>query len=993
MQRVILSLAILAAMTSRATASDVREDAVGAALKQSMIWLASAPTGKQVYVAFRKTFDLEGPPSKASLDLFADSRYILHINGQYVERGPCRFDPIAPEYDTLDVCRFLRRGRNVVTVLVHHYTDGKTSGHGDFCGRIMRHAPGLTARLTLTDDQGARRTLITDPSWRATSKTRFGPSPFTWAGIPDNIDARLDDGDWTQADYNDAAWNPAAPVDGKQWGPLRARSIPLLREREMAPLTAVGLPASPATPPGWIWMKEKDYPAQKAPRWSAPEGVRYFRKIIDLPRGASDVTIHITADNEFDVFFNGKKVAENHEASFGAWATMRRVDLTPIVVAGRNTVAVRAVNKHYGDISDPAGLIVVMTWRDGNETRRLTTDGTWQAADNAPDGWERPDYDSATWPGALVLCPYGQGAWQTNISNFPGPASAVLSQKLETVLPLDLAAGQELVVDAGAADQAYSVLDVDAPAGTSFEVIYAQRFFDSGRQPSDFSAQRCLYTTRAGRQTYMSGDTFGFKYLALRVKNGTLKLHGLRIVSRRYPFDRVGRFTCNDSMLNRIWMNSVHTVMVCSEDAYVDCATRERVEWLGDGVIDCYPMTRIALAGPGSDGKPRYGDPRLLRNMLRHIAQSGTPDGRLKAHHPSDRWDIHGYIEDYACLWVNGLRSYYDNTGDADLIREVWAPLAAQMKWFLDHRTPHGLVKAREFVFPGNPLVYKVCEGATLNAYVCHALRDAADMAKVIGHKTLADEYRREAAAIQRSLNEHLWDATSGTYFGAIMDNAKTSANAHAAALCLYHNVVPADRIESVRRWLLANHRKGGFAPYTHQFLFKAIYEMDTDATDGEVLAVIRDFWAAMARGETNTVWESFGGGEFIHQMGSAPGYYLSAYVLGVRLTGTTTDRRLIVEPRLGNLTEVSGVVVTELGPVDVSWKRVEDGKALEFTIDNPTGIKAEVSIPWPDPKAHCLVGNKDVPWKDRSRAAGQTGRPYVTFELDAGRHQGRIGR
>jgi hypothetical protein len=61
-------------------------------LQQSMIWSPSSPAGTQVYQAFRNGFVLATKPPQASLQIFADSRYILWVSGRYVLRGPCRFD-------------------------------------------------------------------------------------------------------------------------------------------------------------------------------------------------------------------------------------------------------------------------------------------------------------------------------------------------------------------------------------------------------------------------------------------------------------------------------------------------------------------------------------------------------------------------------------------------------------------------------------------------------------------------------------------------------------------------------------------------------------------------------------------------------------------------------------------------------------------------------------------------------------------------------------
>ena len=104
-----------------------------------MIWLDSAPFGREVYAAFRKQWPLATTPEKAVLHVFADTRYMLWINGQYVERGPCRFVPSHPEYDTLDVTSYLRQGDNVLAVVVHHYHDGVMKDNGsEVNGRVAR---------------------------------------------------------------------------------------------------------------------------------------------------------------------------------------------------------------------------------------------------------------------------------------------------------------------------------------------------------------------------------------------------------------------------------------------------------------------------------------------------------------------------------------------------------------------------------------------------------------------------------------------------------------------------------------------------------------------------------------------------------------------------------------------------------------------------------------------------------------------------------------
>jgi len=185
-KRLTIGGAVLCALLTSAAAvwSANAAGETGATFQRSMIWIASASVGKQVYVAFRKRFDVTGPPQAAALHIFADSRYLLWVNGQYVNRGPCRFDPKAPEYDSLDVTDFVKRGANAVAVLVQHYHDGTDRTDGaSLNGRIMRHTPGLGVR---PGGAVAGKRLIIQPhlgdleSVAGVVVTEFGPVPVSW---------------------------------------------------------------------------------------------------------------------------------------------------------------------------------------------------------------------------------------------------------------------------------------------------------------------------------------------------------------------------------------------------------------------------------------------------------------------------------------------------------------------------------------------------------------------------------------------------------------------------------------------------------------------------------------------------------------------------------------------------------------------------------------------------------------------------------------------
>jgi Bacterial alpha-L-rhamnosidase 6 hairpin glycosidase domain len=502
-----------------------------AALSDSMIWSPSSPAGTQAYVAFRKNFTLSAAPtSPAMLHLFADTRYMLWVNGTHVLRGPCRFHPKHPEYDSIDIRPYLQNGSNTIVVLVHHY--GNVIN-----GRIISHSPGLTLLL----EQGGNEILRTNSTWHVSDSTEYRPSPEAWNSIPDVIDGRMSPGAWIAPGFDDTSWPLAIPISSSTWGTLQPRAIPL-------PVETV-LPSAKIMPNGTLFS---------------------------------------------------------------------------------------------------------------------------------------------------------------------------------TTLPVQLGGGspQSLVLDIGRMAMSYASLEIEADEGSVLELQYALRYVNG--TPTETYGVGTTYTARAGIQKFIAADQWCARYVTINCPVGRVRILGFKLTDRRYPFERVGSFTCSDPMLTRLWEMAVNTIETVSDDAYGSDA-RERNEWLQDPAEPNFITTKVALAGPGTAGSKKYSDPRLLKNILCHAALSQRSNGQIPAAFPTDRGsaDPHDVIEDYDCQWVEALKIYYEATGDLAFVNEMWPTLVPQMQWFLDRRTSRGLLLAREYTSFDNPLAYITCEGATMNAFLYQAFKDA----------------------------------------------------------------------------------------------------------------------------------------------------------------------------------------------------------------------------------------------------------------------------
>jgi alpha-L-rhamnosidase len=755
-----------------------------------------------------------------------------------------------------------------------------------------------------------------------------------------------------------------------------------------------------------IWTGEPD---------SESNCFRAFRKTFTLEGMPKKAILNIFADNRYLLWMNDVYIKRGPVRFDPKGPESDRVDVRPYLRKGANVMAIQVMAFRSGTggqrIRHVPGLTAELVV-DGSTL--LTTDASWKWSNrtqygmahvgwgfvrynndgrNEPLGWAAADFDDSQWPSAVLIDGSQWGPMRA-VSMPPLPEKTAVVNPAVILpkgisYPITLAPNESVTVDLGRMVMGYEVITLEARAGAVLQVEHGQRFAD---KMSDTYDSINTYTARDGRQVFMAADSYGHRYLQLTAQTGSITLHEVKIVERLYPYEETGSFQTNDAFLNELWKRAVHTLRINCEDGYLDCPLRERAEWMGDAAVVQYPCSRVVFGIRDASGVPR-SDAGLIKLIIRHTAQSQLEDGRLKAHVPSDRWDKHGYIEDYSCLWVQTVRDVYDHTGDAALVKEVWPALVGQMQWFLDRRTSRGLVKAREFVFVDNPLAYHICEGATLNAFVYKALRDSAYLAGVIGENRKQREYGAAADTLYADFNRLLWDASTGNYHAGLdspddvpsATPEKLKPSAHSAMIPLHAGIVPPERIQPVRDYLFSTWSSGIGMPYTHGWLFEEFSKADEPRRDVEALNSIRTKWApVMARTDTGTLTEGYNGGEAGHNFGASPLYYLQTHVLGVGMEGPFWDQRIRIEPRLGDLTSARGTIVTEHGPVEVSW--IYTGKQWDFSFTVPEGITAAVRLPVGDTFEKAVMNDRRLsPGVDGVKHTGR----WLEFTAGPGRHAG----
>ncbi len=149
----------------------------------------------------------------------------------------------------------------------------------------------------------------------------------------------------------------------------------------------------------WVWFPEGN------PAESAPVGKRYFRTTVSLPAGAQlrSATLFATADNVVRVHINGQAAGEANQ-----WEKLHRFDVTPLLRAGDNTLAIEAENT----VAGPAGLVGKLVVNLSNGTvLSVPVDASWKCSNQPAARWMETGFQENGWVAPKELGAFGIAPW------------------------------------------------------------------------------------------------------------------------------------------------------------------------------------------------------------------------------------------------------------------------------------------------------------------------------------------------------------------------------------------------------------------------------------------------------------------------------------------------------------------------------------------------------------------------------------------------------
>ena len=181
-------------------------------------WITHPQATAPVVVQFKRDIDLTQAPKTARVEVSADNRFILYVNGQRAAAGPATSDLAHWRYETVDIAPFLKAGTNEVTAVVWNFVEPGVDDLKVQTGAMAQQSAATGFYLKAEDD--ALNGLNSGPDWQAaldaghvaTSGMAQIDSPdwlgYYVAGAPETIDARIPLTDWASA---------VAAADPERW--------------------------------------------------------------------------------------------------------------------------------------------------------------------------------------------------------------------------------------------------------------------------------------------------------------------------------------------------------------------------------------------------------------------------------------------------------------------------------------------------------------------------------------------------------------------------------------------------------------------------------------------------------------------------------------------------------------------------------------------------------------------------------------------------------
>ena len=498
-----------------------------------------------------------------------------------------------------------------------------------------------------------------------------------------------------------------------------------------------------------------------------------FRRSFSLQTVPEKAILYLTADDYYKLYVNGTFVTQGPAPAYPFHYYYNEIDITAYLQPGENLIAVHTYYQGlYNRVwvsADHRHMLCAALYCDGEQT--LVTDPTWkytyhtgysgtrtfgyitQFAEDfdsrVPEiGFEKPDFDDSTWAYAVlrehtdyVFCT--QPTKQLDIYDV-APASVRRTVSPDGTVTLDGDVGFECIGGLTLRAKGLPGTKITIRCGEELNADNTVRY--KMRCNCDYEE---FWTLSGGDDVLIPYDYRGMRYFQLILPAGcTLCENDIRMQIRHYPYKEVLDCPTDDETLRRIWRLCADTMKYATQEVYMDCPTREKGQYLGDGTVSSAAHTLIT------------GDGAMMKKALYEYARSTFITDGIMTVAPSSFMQE---IADYSLQYPHQVLWYYRHTGDRQTLIDLAPYCESAVAYFRRFDRGDGLLEQVDtwnlIDWPANlrdnydfPDTKPIAPGVhnVINAFWYGMLHDMNEIRALLGRETdKADEERTAAAFIR----------------------------------------------------------------------------------------------------------------------------------------------------------------------------------------------------------------------------------------------------
>ena len=737
-------------------------------------------------------------------------------------------------------------------------------------------------------------------------------------------------------------------------------------------------------PAKWI-----SYPGSKKSAYS----VHLFRKSLSLKSVPDKYIIHITADNRYKLYINGKYVTYGPARSYLFNWKFESLDIAPLLKEGENIIAAVVWNfahhKPLVQISGQPGLLI-----QGNTDKEqgIDTNNSWQVYQDSsyspvkvnlkeyyvagagesfnsvshPWNWMRADFDVAEWAKAAVVetaKPIGcMGEYGAPSSHFLSQRTIPLMEEkpqrfykisrsnLENIpqgflngdAPLTVPANStvKILIDQNKLTTAFPVLHFAKGKQSKITITYAESLYQPDGNKGNRNETQNKHIVGNADIIICDGGTnrayqplywrtFRFIELVLETKNTPLVLNDFYSIFTAYPFEEKASFSSDVPGLNKIWEVGWHTQRLCAHETFFDCPYYEQLQYIGDARIQALVSTYVS------------GDTRLTKNALLALHDSQLPNGLTQSRYPSNTIQI---IPPFSLVWVTMAYDYWMLNNDSLFVKKMIPAMQRTLDWFesrIDSTGMLGPVEWWNFVDwvnvngwdAGNPPQSHHGNSAILSLQFIYTLQKAVKLFNGFGLSDLAAKYEMLGNDIRRSVYQYCFDSDKGLMADSPQ---KDNFSQHANILAILTDTFSEPTSHATILHSILNQAQISQATlYFKFYLFEALEK----AGLGHLFLETLGPWQKMLGNGLSTFAETPDPTRSdCHAWSASPVYYFLSLVAGVK-PGSPGFKTVKIAPQLENLKHIAIKVPHRLGMIDMKLEKRKNNR-LKGSLILPPGLR-----------------------------------------------------